>query len=176
MKFLPRVLVAPPRLLARGTDRLLRNMLLLFSSLRRADRIDDNYLQLANEIDRLLRNKLLTRRILSHMRDEVHSKGRKFAVLYVPYNTKEVEGRFPDEDRWYPWLAETTADLGIMLIDPTDALRARLKDGDAVYDDHWTPAGHEVIATVLAKYLNDYFAGNGSQKLENRVPSPREKL
>ena len=59
MKFLPRVLVAPPRLLARGTDRLLRNMLLLFSSLRRADRIDDNYLQLANEIDRLLRNKVL---------------------------------------------------------------------------------------------------------------------
>ena len=59
MNFLPRVLVAPPRLLARGADLLVREVLFLSRYLRRADRTDDNYLHLANEIDRLLRNKVL---------------------------------------------------------------------------------------------------------------------
>ena len=30
------------------------------------------------------------------------------------------------------------------------ALRARMEAGDAVFDDHWTRAGHETIARFLA--------------------------
>ena len=55
-----------------------------------------------------------------------------------------------------PWLGETCAALGIPLVDPREAMAARLAQGTHVYDDHWTPAGHEVVAGVLAGYLEGY--------------------
>ena len=50
-------------------------------------------------------------------------------------------------------LERTCEELEIPLLDPTDALRIRLEAGEVVYDDHWTPAGHAVIAGALAGHL-----------------------
>jgi len=127
--------------------------------------------------DTLSRAKLLTRRVLTQMRNEVHSQGRHFAVLYVPRGTVELERRLQTEDTWYPWLAQVLADLNVPLIDPRPALLARAAAGEPVYDDHWTPAGHEAIATVLTNYLEGYVeseaakhngAGKGINLADNR--------
>ena len=125
---------------------------------------NQNDLPSAWPVDVLSDAKLLTRRLLSQMRDEVRGGGRHFAVLYVPRGMTELEGQLRAGDTWYPWLAETLGDLGVPIINPTDALRARNADGDAVYGDHWTPAGHNVVATALVDYLSNYLDGEGLSK------------
>jgi hypothetical protein len=92
-------------------------------------------------------------RILSHWSDLASSAGRHFAILYVPRGEAQLVGKLAVEETWFPWLERTCANLGIPLIDPTETLRARLHEGDQVYDDHWSPAGHEVIGQVMATYL-----------------------
>jgi hypothetical protein len=99
--------------------------------------------------------KILTRRILVRFAGLVRADGREFFVLYVPRGNDEVEGSLPVTDRWLPWLRETTAELEIALLDPTSALKARQMTGTPTYDDHWSPAGHEVIANYLADSLCD---------------------
>jgi hypothetical protein len=101
---------------------------------------------------------LLTRRILARFAAAVRDDGREFFVLYVPRGNDEVDGNLPLADRWLPWLRETTAALGITLLDPTSALAARQTTGTPTYDDHWSPAGHEVIANYLADSLCDRLA------------------
>lgn len=107
----------------------------------------------------------VTSRILERFQDEVEQSGRQFLVLYVPRGTEAVDGRVPASDTWLPWLRETCRGLGIDLLDPTPDLRARLQAGDAVYDDHWTPAGHEVIARVTARKLQERLP----QQLQQRI-------
>ncbi len=105
--------------------------------------------------DLLAEARLLTRRILAQWKREVRGSGRDLLVLYVP-RTEEVEGGARDEDTWRLWLADSCRALDLELIDPTAALGARRAAGEAVYDDHWTPAGHEVIASVLSAELEAY--------------------
>ncbi len=102
--------------------------------------------------------RLLTRRIIERFAESVRDDGRQFLVLYVPRGNDEVEGDLPVEDSWLPWLRETTADLGIPLLDPTSALETRQRTGTLTYDDHWSPAGHEVIAEFLADSLCNWLA------------------
>ena len=95
----------------------------------------------------------LTGSILAGFAKTVRADGRQFAVLYVPRGEAEVEGRLSGDASWYPWLSAACAELGVPLIDPRAALRRRLAGGDAVYDDHWTEAGHEVVSEVVAGFL-----------------------
>jgi hypothetical protein len=96
---------------------------------------------------------LLTRRILARFRDEVQDQGREFAVLFVPRGPAEVDGHLGPGNSWYPFVERTCAELEIPLIDPRSALRARHEAGIRTYDDHWSPAGHEVIAGLLSDFL-----------------------
>jgi hypothetical protein len=164
----------PYRLLEWITNRSLvcrfvyfRTRLLLNSWLDKG--VDQNDLPSTWPADVLNRAKVLTRRILTDMRDEVRKDDRHFAVLYVPRGTVELQGRLQVDDIWYDWLAKTLGDLRVPLIDPTAALRARAATGDAVYDDHWTSAGHEVIATVLTDYLRNYFESDAAN--HNHLPN-----
>jgi hypothetical protein len=97
----------------------------------------------------------LTRRVLARFRDEVLADGRRFAVLYVPRGNEELEGRLDPEDLWLPWLGRTCEDLGIPLIDPSAALRQAHGASVPMYDDHWSPAGHAVIAHEIEAFLRD---------------------
>jgi hypothetical protein len=102
---------------------------------------------------------LLTRRILLQFRNEVVRDRRRFAVLYVPAGDRELEGTLPPSDSWFPWLSQTCADLGICLLDPCRLLSERHAAGTKIYDDHWTPAAHELMASFIANYLaNDLAA------------------
>ena len=73
-----------------------------------------------------------------------------FLVLYVPRGDDQLRGALPVSDTWLPWLADTCRRLDLPLVDPSPALRAALDGGEEVYSDHWTPAGHRVVAAVLA--------------------------
>jgi hypothetical protein len=97
--------------------------------------------------------KELNVRLLRTWRDEVAAQGERFFVLYVPRAQAQLTGEMKLEDTWRPWLGEVTAELGIPLLDPSAALAARLAAGDAVFDDHFSPAGHQVIAAEVARYL-----------------------
>jgi hypothetical protein len=95
--------------------------------------------------------KELTDRILTELASSVRRDGRKAFVLYVPRGTTEVDGTLPENELWLPWLEGVTDRLQLTLLDPTSALRRRQVTGRPVYDDHWSPDGHEVIAQFLAE-------------------------
>lgn len=95
----------------------------------------------------------LGRRILRRFRDRARADDRHFFILYVPRGEAQLRGELGPADTWRPWLEATARELGIPLVDPSDALRRRMQTGGPVYDDHWTPAGHEVVSEVLSDYL-----------------------
>ena len=77
----------------------------------------------------------------------------RFLVLDVPRGETQLRGKVLPEQTWLPWLRATCSALRIPLLDPSEALRNALESGQAVYEDHWTPAGHETVARVLAAGL-----------------------
>jgi hypothetical protein len=111
--------------------------------------------------------KELTERILGEFVSSVRRDGRKVFVLYVPRGTNEVNGTLPENDRWLPWLTTVTERLEVELLDPTTALRKRQATGRPVYDDHWSPDGHEVIA----RFLVDIFCARLAE-IECARPDP----
>jgi hypothetical protein len=106
------------------------------------------------------RSRELAHRILRDWASRARSEGRPLFVLYVPRGEAQLRGEIPLSDTWKPWLEAATRELGVPLLDPSDALRRRMNAGDPVYDDHWSPAGHEVVAGELAR------------ELEARLPRP----
>jgi hypothetical protein len=103
--------------------------------------------------DVLAEAKLLTRLVLAEFRDEVARDGRQFAVLYVPRGDKDLQGGIAPEDDWWPWLSTTCAELDIRILNPRDPLRRQSAAGVPMYDDHWSPAAHGLIASFLAGEL-----------------------
>ena len=93
------------------------------------------------------------RRVLTRWRDELRARGVAFYVLYVPHGEKQLSGELPVESTWKPWLGRVTSELGIPMIDPSPELARRLAAGERMFDDHFTPAGHEVVAGVLEAKL-----------------------
>ncbi len=107
------------------------------------------------------RAEALGERILHHWRDRAHAAGSPLLVLYVPRGEDQLRDERAAADSWRPWLVATTRGLGIPLIDPSAALERRLQAGDAVYDDHFSPAGHEVMSEVLAAGLEEWLRREG---------------
>jgi hypothetical protein len=99
---------------------------------------------------------LLAERILADWKRRADEAGVPLVVLYVPRGNRMLLGLLGEEDTWLPWLREVCARLGIPLVDPRQALIARLDAGDEVFLDHWTEAGHETIARLLAEALPQY--------------------
>lgn len=92
--------------------------------------------------------------------------GRAFTVLYVPRGEDQLAGRLADTETWHPWLVDVCRRNEIRLIDPSRPLAHHLHEGVRVYDDHWTPAGHRAIASVLAEELAVSSASRSS------IPAP----
>jgi hypothetical protein len=101
----------------------------------------------------------LAERILADWKRRADAGGRPLAVLYMPRGNDMVTGLLREEESWLPWLRATCADLGIPLLDPRAALRARLAAGETPFDDHLTGAGHEAIAGFLAEALPPLLPG-----------------
>lgn len=101
----------------------------------------------------LRRARELTERILDRFAREVRADGRDFLVVYTPQGDRELAGALGPAATWKPWLASRCEALGVPLVDVTGALRERFEAGVRVYGDHWTPAGHRVVAQVLHRAL-----------------------
>jgi hypothetical protein len=95
----------------------------------------------------------VTGAILYDWKRRAESEGRDFSVLYVPRGEPQLEDSRLEAESWLPWLRDSCRRLSIRLIDPSDALRRRLQEGARVYDDHWSPEAHRVVAGVLAEDL-----------------------
>jgi len=96
--------------------------------------------------------------ILADFSRTVRTDGRELIVFYVPSGEAEVSGTRSVEATWYPWLAAACEELGIPVIDPRPAMRARHAAGEPIFDDHFTEAGHEVAAQVIAGFLAERLA------------------
>jgi hypothetical protein len=95
----------------------------------------------------------LAEAVLADWKRAADARGTPLAVLYVPRAEDQLTGALSADDTWLPWLRATCAKLGIPLVDPSAALLARVRGGERVYLDHWTPAGHAAIAQALAEHL-----------------------
>jgi hypothetical protein len=96
---------------------------------------------------------LLGERVLADWKRRADAAGRPLVVLYMPRGNEMLTGQIREEETWLPWLRSSCAGLGIPLLDPRDALRARLDAGEPPFGDHLTPEGHEAIAAFLAEAL-----------------------
>jgi hypothetical protein len=99
---------------------------------------------------------LLASRILADWKRSADAAGVPLVVLYVPRGNDMLSGAIPESDVWLPWLRETCAGLGVPLLDPLAALRARREAGKRMFRDHLTQAGHQVFAEFLAGELEPW--------------------
>ncbi|RIL03999.1 MAG: hypothetical protein DCC71_14325 [Proteobacteria bacterium] len=110
----------------------------------------------------------LGERMLADWKRAADARGTPLAVLYVPRAEDQLTGALPAGDTWLPWLRATCAKLGLPLVDPSGALLARVREGERVYLDHWTPSGHEAIAQALADHLATWRADVAALRAQDR--------
>ena len=109
-----------------------------------------------------------TTALLRALAREVEGAGARLLVFYVPARFEVNERaweltrqRYRLGPRWKPErvaerLRAECAGLGLVLIDPREELRARESSGRPAYyprDGHWTEAGHETAAGLIARKL-----------------------
>jgi hypothetical protein len=58
------------------------------------------------------------------------------------------------QDSWAPRLHRYCARNGVPLIDPTPRFLDRLRIGERMYDDHFTPDGHRAFAAAIVAYFD----------------------
>ena len=111
----------------------------------------------------------LAEKILGKIAAEANASGARTVVLVVPDRTQVDEALWSDflaaqgldpsaYDRDQPdrRLQEIASRLGITVVDPLEAQRARAAAGETLFvsgDPHWNPAGHEIAAQELARAL-----------------------
>lgn len=111
-----------------------------------------------------------TARLLRLMRDEVVADGARFALVYVPDRVEVADRNWRIACQRYGWsdadadpgavrrrLGALAAEAELILIDPTDALRAAdhgpLGGPYFASGIHWNAAGHRVVAEFVAASL-----------------------
>jgi len=105
--------------------------------------------------------------VLKFWNKEVRRAGKHFAVLYVPRGKDYLSKESQANDTFKGWVENSCRILSIPFIDPSEALLENQKKGIEIYRDHFTSAGHEVLAQVINEWLEgnlDYLrAGVASQ-------------
>jgi hypothetical protein len=88
-------------------------------------------------------------RVIERWRHEVETSGASFAIVRVPRESQLQRPR-EEQDAWAPWLHRFCREQGILLVDPTDRFREAMGEGEVLYGDHFTPAGHRAFARAIA--------------------------
>jgi len=95
----------------------------------------------------------LQERVMDKWRSEVEAQGRKFVVLHVPRGNEVLHTPIAEQDTWASRLHAYCAARGMALVDPTPVFVARMDAGQAMYHNHFTPAGHRAFAEAFVNYL-----------------------
>jgi hypothetical protein len=95
----------------------------------------------------------LVERVLDRWRRDVEGEGRAFVIVRVPREGVLAEA-LETQDSWAPRLHRYCDRHGVPLVDPTPWFLDRMKIGEKMYDDHFTPAGHRAFADALVAYFD----------------------
>ncbi len=102
----------------------------------------------------------VTERVIVRWKREIESSGRRFAIAYVP-RPVAIEKPSEPEDSWHGWLRDVCTRNEIPMIDPTGRFLKTRADGDEVYFDHFTSAGHAAFAEELLGWIRSPEPGSG---------------
>ncbi len=92
--------------------------------------------------------KILLTRVMDAWSSEVTAQNRKFIVMYVP-KERHMDKPIEDQDSWAMWLHDYCNGRGITLVDPSSVLVERRDQGEEVFYDHFTSAGHRAVADAF---------------------------
>lgn len=94
----------------------------------------------------------LETRIITRWRDELQHQDKRLLVLIVP-RTREMNKPLAEQDTWGKWLTALCAAEDIEVIDPSPGLIEIAAQGTPPFRDHFTAAGHRVVAETFAKHI-----------------------
>jgi hypothetical protein len=94
----------------------------------------------------------LQERVLDRWAAEVLRHRQRFIVMRVPREAALLQP-LDGQDTWAPRLHAYCARVGIPLIDPTPYLAERKRAGHKIYDDHFSPDGHQAFAAAFVSFL-----------------------
>lgn len=95
----------------------------------------------------------LVERVLDRWRRDVKAQGRAFVVARVP-REEVVAEPLETQDSWAPRLHLYCGRNGVPLVDPTPLFLDRMKAGEAMYYDHFTPDGHRAFADAVVAFFD----------------------
>jgi lysophospholipase L1-like esterase len=103
---------------------------------------------------RTLPGAAVTMRLLAEMHRAATAHGAELVLVYIPQRSESEQPTAPDPQAHavHEMVRAVAAREGLQLVDLTEPFRAGLQQGRALIyavDDHWTPAGHELVADVL---------------------------
>jgi len=94
----------------------------------------------------------LQERVMDRWRRDVERDGRCFVIMRVP--REELVGVPVDQqDSWTPRLQDWCARNGVPLVDPTPIFIERMKAGEKMHHDHFTPEGHRAFAESFVQFM-----------------------
>lgn len=93
--------------------------------------------------------------ILNKWAQDIRKADKEFIVFYIPRSEHFLRNKIASEDTWKKWLVSICSDLNISLVDPSEHMLKKIKTGTQIYDDHWSPQGHKVVAEVFESYFQN---------------------
>ncbi len=99
-----------------------------------------------------MKAKQLGELVITQWFNETAQHNRKFVILYVPRQT-EWHKKTEDQDSWKPWLEHVCQKLHIDFIDPSESFRKFAQTGAQIYEDHFTPIGHQAFADSFVNWF-----------------------
>jgi len=97
---------------------------------------------------------VLTFALVNHLRNEVQTNGAHFAVAIASADSQLVD----DHDN--RTVVQNLTNLGILNVDLLSAIidaHSSLEPMHFACDEHWTAAGHEVVARQISEFLSREF-------------------
>jgi len=85
----------------------------------------------------------------------VTDSGKNFCILYVP-RQDQLEISTDSQDSWKKWLQNFCLSSNISFMDPTDALIQYGRQRGAVYEDHFSLAGHIAVSEAFVDWFKNF--------------------
>lgn len=100
----------------------------------------------------------LIERVTDRWRHDVEGQGRQFVIMRVPRGNTFIDVLLEGQDTWAPRLHDYCARRGMALVDPTPYFIPRVRAGEKMYGNHFTPAGHRAFAESFVGFFLEHEA------------------